>query len=72
MGSMKAVVLFRREARHGLEPVAVVRRPFLDGPVLHGVGHVIGQVDVDLEFFVDRLKIGLIRLFREPVRISFC
>ena len=45
-GGQEGVVLFGRQAGHGLEPVGVVRGPLADGPVLHGTGHGIRDVRV--------------------------
>ena len=36
-------MLFGRQAGHGLEPVCIVRRAEFHGPVLHGVGHHVGN-----------------------------
>ncbi len=38
------LVLFGGHAIERLEPVRVVRRALLDGPVLHGVGHDVGHL----------------------------
>ena len=45
-GGQEGVVLFGRQAGHGLEPVGVVRGALADGPVLHGAGHGIRDVRV--------------------------
>ena len=43
-GGKESIVLFRRDAGHGLEPVRVVRCPALQRPVADGAGHDIGDV----------------------------
>ena len=45
-GSKERIVLFGRQAGHGLEPVGVVRGALADGPVLHGAGHGIRDVRI--------------------------
>ena len=63
-GMDEAVMLFRRDAGHGLEPVGVMGRAALDRPVLHGVRHhgsdLRGQTLVVMDR-VDDLLIGLVR-----------
>ncbi len=49
----EGVVLFRRHAGHGLEPVGEVGGPLLDRPLLHGVGYDVGGFDVQKGAFVD-------------------
>ena len=39
-------MLFRRDAGHGLEPVREVGDALFDRPVLHGVGHDVGHLQV--------------------------
>ncbi len=51
-GRNKAVVLFRRNAREGLEPVRIVRRAAGDRPILHGVGDRVGDAYVERNPFV--------------------
>ena len=42
----EAVVLLRRDAGHGLEPVGVVGGALFHGPLLHGLGDLIGGGDI--------------------------
>ena len=43
-GGKEAVVLFRVDSRHGLEPVGEMGGALLNGPILHGVGHHAGHM----------------------------
>ena len=42
----KGIVLFGSASREGLEPVRVVGRTVLDGPVLHGCGDDVGDLRI--------------------------
>ena len=44
----KAVMLFRRDTGHGLEPVGKMGDPLLHRPILHGVCHHIGHAGIQL------------------------
>ena len=41
-------MLLGGDARQGLEPVGEVRRALLERPLLHGVGDLVGDVEVDV------------------------
>ena len=46
-GGEEGVVLLRSDAGKGLEPMSIVGSPFLQRPILHGVGHHIGGAHAD-------------------------
>ena len=46
-GRDERVVLLRRDAGHGLEPVGKMRRAELNGPVLHGIGHDVSRSQIE-------------------------
>ena len=46
-GVEEAVVLLRRDAGQGLEPMREVGGALLDGPFLHGVGHDVRYLDLE-------------------------
>ena len=52
-GVDEAVVLLGGDAGEGLEPVGIMGRALLDGPLLHGVGDDVGHVDVKRHAFLD-------------------
>lgn len=52
-GRDERVVLLRRDAGHGLEPVGKMRRAKLDGPILHGIGHNVGRSQIEPLALVD-------------------
>ena len=52
-GRDERVVLLRRDAGHGLEPVGKMRRAELNGPVLHGIGHNVGRSQIEPLALVD-------------------
>ena len=41
------VMLFRRDAGHGLEPVGKMRCAEFDSPVLHGIGHDVSRSQIE-------------------------
>ena len=61
-GRDEAVMLLRRDARHGLEPVREVRRALLQRPVLHRVGDNVGDVHVERVPEANGLDERLVRL----------
>ena len=65
-GRNKAVVLFRRYARHGLEPVRKVRGALLHRPVLHRVGDHVGDVHVQRMPEVYGVHKRLVGVFGQP------
>ena len=60
LGVEEGVVLLTRDARERLEPVGVVGRPLFDRPLLHGVGHDVGHLDVEGRPLLDGLEHGLV------------
>jgi hypothetical protein len=64
-GREKRVVLLGRDAGHRLEPVRVVRRAMLDGPVLQRGGDDVGRRRVERLADRDRAAQGAIDLFRQ-------
>ena len=44
----EAVVLLRRDAGHGLEPMSKMGSSLFHGPVLHSLGHRIGHGQIEL------------------------
>ena len=64
VGEMKRVVLFGRDAGHGLEPVGEVRRAVLDSPVLHGIGDDVGRGQIEALALVD----GGVDIFKNSLR----
>ena len=52
-GGQEGIVLFGREAGHGLEPVGIMIRAHFDGPVLHGIGHHIGNGGIEASALAD-------------------
>ena len=65
-GRDKAVVLFRGDTGHRLEPVRGVGGALFYRPVFHGGGHSVGQVQIQLSAFVYGLSQGLVDIRREP------
>ena len=66
-GGDKAVVLLRGAAGERLEPVGIVRRALFDRPLLHGVGHSVGNGGIQRTALIHRLfqrDIHVIRQFR--------
>ena len=63
----KAVVLFRGDAGHGLEPVGIVGGALLHSPLLHGLGDLIGGADIQRGAVADALLPGAVRGGREPL-----
>ena len=59
-GVDKAVMLFGGDAGHGLEPVGKMGDPLGDGPILHGVGHGVGQIQIEGHSRVDGLAQRLV------------
>ena len=77
IGNKEGVVLFRGESGQRLEPVGVVGRAALHGPLFHRGRHNVGQgrveplamVDGALEAFEDLLREPLLHdLFGEDIR----
>ena len=62
----KAVVLLARDAVERLEPVRKVRGTALERPLLHGVGDLVGDVEVDGLVFPNDPRELLVRGFRKP------
>ena len=52
-GLHEGVVLLGRDARERLEPVRVVRGTLLERPLLHGVGNLVGDVEVECLALLD-------------------
>ena len=65
-GSNEAVVLLGGDAGHGLEPVGVMGGALLDGPLLHGLGDLIGGADVQGRAFSHALLPSTVGRGREP------
>ena len=63
-GRDERVVLFGRDAGHGLEPVGEVRRAELDSPVLHGIGDDVGCGQIEALALVD----GGVDIFKNSLR----
>ena len=66
-GGDKAVVLLRGAAGERLEPVGKMRRALFDRPLLHGVGHGVGDGGIQRAALIHRLfqrDIHVIRQFR--------
>ena len=55
LGGDEAVVLLGRDARQRLEPVGVVRGALLERPLLHGMGDLVGDVDIERRALLDDL-----------------
>ena len=65
-GGDEAVVLLRGAAGEWLEPVGIVRRALFDRPLLHGVGHGVGNGGIQRAALIHRLfqrDIHVIRQF---------
>ena len=60
-------MLFGRQAGQGIEDVGVVRGALLDGPVLHGRGHGVGDRAVELLALFDRPLERLEDQLRQPL-----
>ena len=60
-------MLFRRDARHGLEPVGKVSRALLHRPVLHGVGDDVRNAHVERVPEADGLDERFIGLLGETL-----
>ena len=60
-------MLFGGDAGHRLEPVGEMGASALDGPVLHGVGHGVGDVDVELLAVLDRVPEGPVGLLGQAL-----
>ena len=65
-GREEAVVLLGRNARHGLEPVRVVRGAVLDGPVLHGGRDRVGGGVIQRFAAVNRTAQGAVDFLWQP------
>jgi hypothetical protein len=63
----EAVVLFGRDAGHGLEPVRVMSRALLHRPVLHGVGDNVRYWHVELSAFGYAFFKSLVGVLRETL-----
>ena len=66
-GGDEAVVLLGSDAIQRLEPVGVMSSTLFHGPVLHGVGHSIGHIEIQVLAFVDGLAQGLIYVLGQPL-----
>ena len=66
-GGNEAVVLLRRDARHGLEPVGEMGSPLLDGPILHSVGHHVGDTDIQTLADAHSRHQGAIGILGQPL-----
>ncbi|VWM24384.1 Uncharacterised protein [Collinsella intestinalis] len=67
VGLEEAVVLLARDARERLEPVGVVGGALGDCPLLHGVGHGVGHVEVERLAFLDGRRELLVHVLGEPL-----
>ena len=67
VGADEAVVLLGGDAGHRLEPVGEVGRALLDGPVLHGVGHDVGDAQVHALALADAVQHLPIRVLRQAL-----
>ena len=56
-------MLFRRDARHGLEPMGKMRGPFFKGPILHGIGDDVGHIRIQPASFLDGFLKGPVGRF---------
>ena len=63
----EAVMLLGGDARQRLEPVREVRGTVLERPVLHRVGHLVGDVDVERLALLDDLHEFLVRRLRQTL-----
>ena len=64
-GGNEAVVLFRGDAGHGLEPVGKMGGALFHRPVLHGGSHRIGHRQIQLGSLINGLAQGVIHLCRQ-------
>ena len=62
-GRDKAVVLLRREIRHGLEPVGVMGGAVFNGPFFHGDRHGIGHVQLQMGSVLNGFFQGFVHVF---------
>ena len=63
----EAVVLLARDAVERLEPVGEVGRALLEGPLLHRVGDLVGDVEVDGLVVLDDARELVVRRLGEPL-----
>ncbi len=61
----EGIVLFGGDSGQGLEPVRVVGRTLLDGPILHGVGNNLGHLEGQLGLAGLYLLESLVDAFRQ-------
>ena len=66
-GGDEAVVLFGGDAGHGLEPMGVMSGSLLHGPLLHGLGDLVGGADVQRGAVGDAALPGAVRSGRKPL-----
>ena len=66
-GRQKGIMLFRGDTRHGLEPVGVMGGPFFYRPVLHGVRHHAGDLQVQALALGDGTVEGFIGLLGQAL-----
>ena len=66
-GGEERVVLFRRDAGEGLEPVGIVGRALFHRPVLHGVGHDVGGLHADVAAVLHHVHHLLVDLLGEAL-----
>ena len=66
-GLHEGIVLLGRDAREGLEPVRVMRGTLLERPLLHSVGHLVGDVEVERLALLDNARELLVRGLGQPI-----
>ena len=71
LGVQEGIVLLRRGARHGLEPVRIVSGSPFQSPLLHGMGHICGNVRVQRKSVLDSGQEGFCRIFGQVLLHHF-
>ena len=66
-GLHEGIVLLGRDTREGLEPVRVMRGTLLERPLLHSVGHLVGDVEVERLALLDNARELLVRGLGQPI-----
>ena len=71
LGIQEGIVLLRRGARHGLEPVRIVSGSPFQSPLLHGVGYIRGNIRVQRKPVLDSGQEGFCRVFGQVLLHHF-